>query len=190
MEIDMNEKFEFLKKELWLLSISASFSTRNPDAPVYARGNILSKTKREYKGALFDHIHKYLVNRGMFDGTAIIQDDVIELLGEVREVRQDLVPSILRGGVLRFGVAQKLVNLYLKYLWVTGYIGLPAYCPIDAIIIDVANRHYTNHELLYSWTTSDSLMEYMGAIEYLQNVANQDEFSSLAEWELCHYRRR
>jgi hypothetical protein len=35
----------------------------------------------------------------------------------------------------KYGVAQKLLNLFLKYLWCLGTIAEPPHCPVDRIII-------------------------------------------------------
>jgi hypothetical protein len=36
----------------------------------------------------------------------------------------------------RIGVAQKALNLYLKYLWCVGFIPVPPHCPFDSIVIN------------------------------------------------------
>lgn len=45
----------------------------------------------------------------------------------------------LNGGCLRFGIAQKALNLYLKYLWCPGRIPLPPHCPFDDRVINGVN---------------------------------------------------
>ena len=41
----------------------------------------------------------------------------------------------LREGRFRIGPAQKALNLFLKYQWCSGWIGVPPHCPFDARII-------------------------------------------------------
>ena len=36
----------------------------------------------------------------------------------------------------KYGVAQKLLNLALKYYWCLGEIKEPPHCPVDKIVID------------------------------------------------------
>jgi len=43
--------------------------------------------------------------------------------------------EILIGGRLRYGTSQKGLNLYLKYLWRLGLIGVPPHCPVDSIVL-------------------------------------------------------
>ncbi len=43
--------------------------------------------------------------------------------------------DILFGNGFRVGIAQKALNLYLKYLWCLGKITEPPHCPFDSIII-------------------------------------------------------
>ena len=86
----------------------------------------------------------------------------------------------LRKGKLRFGVAQKLVNLYLKYLWVADLVEEPPHCPIDGIVRDLAG-------LDYNWITDDSRCQYERVIAALKRRAHP---KSLAVWELQEFRRR
>lgn len=80
------------------------------------------------------------------------------------------------------GVAQKLVNVHLKYLWTAGFCPEPPHCPIDGIIRDIAGIDYT-------WTQSDSIEEYKVAIAKLKTLAEEKGFT-LAQWELKVFRRR
>lgn len=42
--------------------------------------------------------------------------------------------EIFTKGALNFGISQKILNLYLKYLWVAGVIPTPPHFPVDRII--------------------------------------------------------
>lgn len=54
---------------------------------------------------------------------------LVALLGERAPI------GCLNEGCLSFGVGQKMVNSYLKYLWCAGRIPTPPHCPFDDIII-------------------------------------------------------
>ena len=82
----------------------------------------------------------------------------------------------------RIGIAQKLINLHLKYLWCSGVIQEPPHCPIDGIIRDVA-------KLNYDWIISDNIEEYKEAIESLNKIS-QRKHETLAQWELREFRQR
>jgi hypothetical protein len=61
--------------------------------------------------------------------------------------------EVLVAGRFRIGVAQKTLNLYLKYLWCIGGVSTPPHCPFDAYIIGELG-------LSDNWTTVDSLDRY------------------------------
>ncbi|MDR8402236.1 hypothetical protein NE850_38625 [Paraburkholderia sp. USG1] len=92
--------------------------------------------------------------------------------------------AILIDGTYRLGVAQKLLNLILKYLWCSGLIAEPPHCPVDRIVLDLGR---VSREIC--WTRMESLDEYLLAIRSLSNCAIAEQ-SSLAHWELTCYQRR
>lgn len=84
----------------------------------------------------------------------------------------------------KFGVAQKLLNLLLKYLWCLGHIPEPPHCPVDRLILaKTALRGKVN------WTDIKTEDEYKKAIEAIRVVAALAKLS-LAQWELQFYGRR
>ncbi|MCW0131865.1 hypothetical protein [Burkholderia pseudomallei] len=91
--------------------------------------------------------------------------------------------EILADGRYRVGVAQKLLNLALKYFWCGGFIAKPPHCPVDRIMLEMGGS--TN----ICWTQMRSIDEYLLAIRELRHCADAER-QSLADWELNHYRRR
>lgn len=82
----------------------------------------------------------------------------------------------LRAGRFRVGIAQKALNLYLKYLWCQGRIPTPPHCPFDRRMIDRIPGADTQN-----WTELDNIDDY------LQLVAAAKRASAgrtLSEWEL------
>lgn len=106
----------------------------------------------------------------------------IAFIEEVAEGVSTELSMYLHNGRFRVGVAQKLVNVHLKYLWTAGFCPEPPHCPIDGIIRDVAG-------ISYSWTRSDSIKEYEKAIQNLKSISAAKKLS-LAQWELQTFRRR
>ncbi len=95
--------------------------------------------------------------------------------------------SILDSGTLRYGVAQKAFNLYLKYLWrLKIAVVPPPHCPLDDIVLKSGG-------LCGSWTKSNSRQEYMDWIEWLRVRAGRLSLN-LPDWEykvwLDEYSRR
>ena len=79
-----------------------------------------------------------------------------------------------------FGIAQKLLNVYLKYQWCSGWIFEPPHCPIDRTILQKLTL-----ENRFIWTTMNE-SDYRAAIDELKKVARD---SSPAQWELIEFRR-
>jgi len=82
--------------------------------------------------------------------------------------------SMLRGGRLRYGTAQKALNLYLKYLWRLGRIPEPPHCPVDSIVLNAG-------AIDAKWTESDNEEEYKFWIKRLRWKA---QGVRLGKWEL------
>lgn len=107
----------------------------------------------------------------------------------------------LAGGKLKFGRAQKLLNMYLKYLWCAGKMPEPPHCPFDDIIINrklqERDDEFWNsfggvehleaqpgHENIWVWTQSDRLENYLVWLAAADEMAKRDNCKSIAEWEL------
>lgn len=69
-----------------------------------------------------------------------------------------------RHGRFRIGLAQKALNLYLKYLWCADLAARPPHCPVDAIILAAAGIKDAT-----PWTKLDSIDEYARLIERLRS---------------------
>jgi len=163
----------FLNYEFATLSLVAGLATRNPQAPVYRNGAAEAdkqRTKdwlRERLKRLAEQYHAGIVSEvNHIDNIATFADDATQELGR-----------FLFHGKLRFGVAQKIVNLYLKYLWASDYITEPPHCPIDGRVAQKSN-------LRYQWTTSDSQAQYEGAIATL---GAGPAGNCIAAWELREF---
>ena len=82
----------------------------------------------------------------------------------------------------KFGVAQKLLNLLLKYLWCLGHVAEPPHCPVDRLVLAK-----TTLRGRLNWTEITTAEKYNQAIDAIRVVAAK---RSLAQWELEFYRRR
>jgi hypothetical protein len=89
--------------------------------------------------------------------------------------------AYLSNNRFRIGLAQKSLNLYLKYLWCLGRLdNEPPECPIDRIVLDKIG---CPHCKKINWTSIDTISEYSVAIEHASDAAQKNGLS-LAEWEL------
>jgi hypothetical protein len=85
--------------------------------------------------------------------------------------------DILADGKMRIGLAQKALNLYLKYHWCLGEIPEPPHCPIDAIVLGKVKGCET-----VRWTRMRTIEEYCDVIAKVKVAAAG---RSLAQWELA-----
>ncbi len=85
---------------------------------------------------------------------------------------------ILDGGRFRIGVAQKILNLYLKYRWTLGWNPEPFHCPFDSKVI---SKLTLNRPI--AWTSFDSLEDYKALVDAAKRNASQQRLT-IAQWEL------
>lgn len=87
--------------------------------------------------------------------------------------------KVLNGGRFRIGSAQKVLNLYLKFLWCLGQIPRPPHCPFDAVVLSRIPASRT-----VKWTRLDNMLDYQ---QIVANARLEAEKASLADWELGLY---
>ncbi|WP_298051123.1 hypothetical protein [uncultured Paenalcaligenes sp.] len=176
-ETDVSDKkLDFLRYEVGLLSLQAALSTRNKNYPIYS-DNCSGSSKKILKKRLRQELYNLEVK--YIDGkvTSDQHCNNIELLS--KKITEEF-KDILYGNCFRFGVSQKILNLYLKYLWTMGIIAEPPHCPLDGIIS-------TKADLYYIWTESDSRIDYESIIFDFSKIAYP---KSCAVWELENFKRR
>lgn len=88
--------------------------------------------------------------------------------------------KLLHGKRMRFGVSQKALNLYLKYLWCLDIIPEPPHCPLDGIMLNKIAK------IGATWTKSDCPEEYEYWIKECRKKAEAAGFdkNALPAWEL------
>lgn len=167
------EKIHFIEHELRAVSISAAFQTRG-GMRVYRQEPAVEDPERQ---AIRDKLDELLHNYG--DAyQANMEDDVhYEGIQQIaNEVSEDF-GEFLRDGRLRIGIAQKVLNLYLKYLWCLGRIAEPPHCPFDNGIIARLNMQNPPR-----WTEM-KIEDYREVVNAARRFAVKQGLS-LAEWEL------
>jgi hypothetical protein len=101
-----------------------------------------------------------------------------EHLSIIKKLSDDLTSQFshcLRKTRFRIGIAQKALNLYLKYLWCADLIAMPPHCPFDSIVI----THLPECRDL-NWTSIDSIADYERLVLAARKAAGK---ISLADWE-------
>lgn len=84
--------------------------------------------------------------------------------------------QVLVGERFRIGIAQKALNLYLKYPWCLGIISRPPHCPFDGNILAEVG-------VFDNWTQMDDPMRYREWVSAAERKAGE----ALAEWELKRF---
>jgi hypothetical protein len=174
--IGKNMKETFLKNEIWSLTIAGAFQR----AYVYS-SFATDQTKDKFKFALFNFIDTK--SKEYFSEVSEkVHLNNIQSVSAFSEGYGD----ILKDGKLNFGVSQKLLNLYLKYLWCLNILQIPPpHFPVDRIIQGELKWKDTS-----SWTKMDNDTEYLKIIEYAKQVAAEKGFESIADLELNLFSQR
>lgn len=173
------QKKKFLLDQAIVNSIGAAFQ----HASVYI------KDLKDYdarKFALRKSLAEHLKSLGA-DYANIVTDDkhcanIVNLAETLTTHYKD--SGILRGGRFRIGIAQKALNLYLKYLWCLGDILVPPpHCPLDRRIIDKLDLQGEKRKE-YDWTKLDDIEKYKTLIAKCREKAGT---VLIAEWELTEW---
>ena len=175
-----NKQKNFLCGEFWILSWKASMPRPRK---LYDPEATESKRKKFRKYVIEYCEEKLLPHYKTDEVSAADHCDNIEKLQIY--ANKFLYKKVLYKSHFNIGVAQKLLNLQLKYLWCMGEIKTPPHCPVDRIILDM-----TELKGQYNWTEIDSIPRYKEIIRVITKQASDDGFKNIAEWELCKYRRR
>jgi len=169
-------KNKFIENELWYLSISGAFQ-RNP---VYAKNidDKSGKKKEAFKVKLRANVIEIIKRYEAF-----VSDE--DHVGNILEIIAFNKDEILTNGKLTFGTAQKLLNLYLKYIWCTDRLAhIPPHCPVDSVILKKSKKYKSRR-----WTQLDCKDDYMLCITDLREQASYNNLH-LAEWELAVFNNR
>lgn len=168
-----DRQLTFLESEFWLLSWGASVQ----HSSLYTEG-ISTETRGKFRAQVISHCRAKVIPAYT---STVTERTHLNNLEQLVETISAMAAPIFRDRY-RVGIAQKLINLQLKYLWCSGAIPMPPHCPVDAIVLGK-----TRLSGKLNWTQMDCLDEYKDAINAIREVAGDQ---SLAEWELVNFRRR
>ena len=175
-----NKQKKFLCSEFWILSWKASMprprKLYDPKATEFER--------KEFRKYVIEYCEEHILPQYKIE--EVSADDHRNNIGKLQKhANKDSYKKILYKSNFNIGVAQKLLNLQLKYLWCMGEIKTPPHCPVDRIILDM-----TELKGKYNWTEIDSIPRYKEIIRVITKQASDGGCKSIAEWELCNYSRR
>lgn len=184
-------KKNFLNNEIWILTFGGGFQRAN----VYKGINYSEKIRLAFRNALRKEIERLVATSYT---KQMGSDEHIANIYKLVEYSRRLVIE----GVtipINFGIAQKLLNLYLKYQWCLGNLPEPTHFPVDRIIQEeldkVAKRHKNTLPRLKiePWTQFEDDSKYKAVIDFAQLIIDQaEEFGdfTLAQLELELFDRK
>jgi len=176
---DMDNKTKYLVRELWILAWNASVQ----HAAIYKPG--AWKNQRDqidnFKHKIIINIKERIIPRYK---ETVEEIDHCENIRELIDFANEVDTGVLGKEGYKYGVAQKVLNLALKYYWCLGQIKEPPHCPVDRIVIDK-----TSFRGRMNWTQILEERDYLKIVSAIRVLAEKEN-SSIAQWELNNYERR
>jgi len=167
-------KWEFIENELIAATIAGAFqrakiykeSCSDQDR-VKLRDSVsiaLKEYKKQYYNKVDEELHK---------------TNIIEFADSLTVKHA----NNLENDKFRIGIAQKSLNLYLKYLWCLDKIETPPHCPFDSIIINQLGLN-EEQKKKHQWTKLDCIDGYQFLVDAGKKKIEKSGYETLAEWEL------
>lgn len=178
----MKDRTEFIVNELWILAWAASVQRAKlyGDKSNSVQSSIAAtKFREEVISFLTGSIIPQYV-KGCTEEEEQHYENIEALIAHAKKVD----PGILGVAGYKYGAAQKLLNLALKYYWCLGIVSEPLHRPIDRVIISK-----TRYSGKINWTQILKKSRYEEVIKEVKALATLKGLS-IAQWKLTHYRRR
>ncbi|GEM67168.1 hypothetical protein SMI01S_07740 [Sphingobacterium mizutaii NBRC 14946 = DSM 11724] len=177
----------FLKNELWILSIQRAFQR----AGIYLKNEKSSLQDEYLRDAFRQGLREYIDLQLLNDyEVGVTEENHLANILAFKQHAESIGYGFLYDNTFKYGIAQKLLNLYLKYLWVGGYIKEPVHFPVDARIQEYLKMGKDS----FPWTKMTRQNQYMTVINKAKAIlAKEDlkwkgvlpgEIISIAELEL------
>ncbi|MEM8739596.1 MAG: hypothetical protein AAGG38_14130 [Planctomycetota bacterium] len=166
----------FITSELWILSWNASVQRAR-----LFDDQATEQSRRAFRKRVIRYLETTVLPR--YGNTVSDAEHCGVISRVVEECSKSDESHVLGPDGYRIGIAQKLVNLQLKYLWCLGSIPEPPHCPVDRLILEKTRLRGT-----IAWTQICSIEVYKQAISALRECADAAKMS-LANWELNTYDR-
>jgi hypothetical protein len=166
-------KERFSRNALWGISIRSSFQ-RSYIYKKDANDKLKIAFKNELQELVFEIVYQY--ENGSIDEKTHLSN--IDRIKKWTRKFGDLFVD----GEMKYGICQKLLNVFLKELWCAGKIQFdPPHLPVDRLI-----QEKLKLRPIINWTQIETEKEYMGIIERIRRIADSKDLS-LAEIELLAY---
>ncbi|OGR08938.1 MAG: hypothetical protein A3K23_03960 [Desulfobacca sp. RBG_16_58_9] len=172
------KQIKFITNELWILAWNASVQRAN----IFKKDrNPTSRVGSKFRKDVIEFIDKTIIPQY---ANGCNEDQHYKNIDDLIAYANKVDPGILSESGYKYGVAQKLLNLALKYYWCQGLVMEPPHCPVDRIVI--SNTRYSNE---INWTQITEKAQYHKIIEEIKVLANE-KGKSIPLWELEIFERR
>ncbi len=175
MDIE-SAKHAYLENEIWILTFGGAFQ----HASIY-NATAIGASKRKFRDAIKRRVRERV--RSKYAQGDVSSAEHTQQIAELAAWASDHYGRLLANGRLRLGVAQKLLNLYLKYLWCWGGFPEPPHCPFDRTII---RKLRCGHQI--NWTDMDDIEEYRMLVRAAEEASGGQ--IPVAQWELREFNRQ
>lgn len=174
----MKAKRSYLVSELGILAWGASVQRAN----LYRRGiNPTSQQVRDFRRDVTGFIASELLPQYK---SQIAEEQHYENIETLIHFAAEKGESVVGSEGYKYGVAQKLLNLALKYHWCLGLTTEPPHCPVDRIVINK-----TGYRGKINWTAITARADYEKVIDDVRRLSAAKAMS-IAVWELTCFSRR
>ena len=167
-----SECHDFLVSEFFSMTLAATTQRSNMYAP---------KLTEDQRKEFHDSLREALVELATQYKRSVVDDAHVKNILHLAQSLSGKHRALLNGGEMKFGHAQKALNLYLKYLWCLELTEVPLHCPIDSIILQKIPK-FTQ----VRWTQLTDPTEYKSIIAAAKAQAAIKGLS-IAAWELQEY---
>jgi len=181
-------KDKYLNNEIWILTFGGAFQRAN----IYKK-NYQEKTRSIFRKKLRNEVERLVHDKYQ---KKVTEDKHIENIKSIVTFSKELKVGQVNIPI-NFGVAQKLLNLYLKYQWCLGkQKNEPPHFPVDRVIQQELNKIARKHKLttqdIEPWTQFKDESKYKKVIDFAKYIRDEvDEYKdfSLAQLELENFNR-
>lgn len=179
------EMLKFLNFEILTFTIRAGITRGKRE--VY-KENIPETTKDSFRKFVREKLVEYTK---MYKNKNVDSEQHIRNIENFANEVTRNYKDILKEKRFNIGRAQKLLNLYLKYLWTTGKMDnwktkIPPHCPFDYKVVEHLRKIDPS---LKNWTELISVRDYKAYIKAAEEILKESKQNSLAEWELNFYNK-
>lgn len=174
-------KREFLVSELWILAWNASVQRAGIYNAGIKHGGAPDKRVDRFRRKVIDFVTDELLPHCR---KKCNDEQHFKNIAELVQFANQIGNGVLGEAGYKYGVAQKLLNLMLKYLWCADMVSMPPHCPVDRIVIDK-----TKYRGKVNWTEILEESKYREIIEAIEALAKVERMS-VPEWELNFFKRR